>query len=104
MERLDKFFANNKWLELFQDSTVKPLPHTHSDHWPLILNLTKPYLKPLSKFKFKTMWLQHPQFPDIVTHTGLDEHDYSTGLKNFTDLANHWNIHTLKISFTKRRF
>lgn len=75
MERLDKFFANNKWFELFEDSTVKHIPCTHSDHCLLILNLTKPYPKPPSNFKFETTWLQDPQFPDIVSHTLLDEHD-----------------------------
>lgn len=95
MERLDKFYGNNKWLELFQDSTVKHLPRTHSDHRPLILNLTKSYSKPLAHFKFETMWLQHPQFHHIVTHTWLDEHDYTIGLKKF-----YWTSQTLEHTYT----
>lgn len=65
MERLDKFFANHKWIELYQDSTIQHLPRTHSDHCPLLLNLTKPYPKPSSSFKFETMWLQHPNFKTL---------------------------------------
>lgn len=47
IEQLDKFFANNKWVELFQDSTVKHLLCTHSDHCPTNSKFNKTLLKNL---------------------------------------------------------
>lgn len=82
MERLDKFCATNAWINLFQHSTVKHLPRTHSHHCPLLLNLTKPFPKSISSFKFEIMWLQHPEFHHLVTETWLNQMHYPTGLKH----------------------
>lgn len=35
-ERLDRFFANNNWIQKFADVQVHHLPCTHSDHCPLL--------------------------------------------------------------------
>lgn len=50
------------------------------------------------------MWLQHPQFPDIVTQTWLNQPNYPTGLIFFfTDLATHWNKHNFGNIFCKKK-
>lgn len=99
---MDKFYANNAWVHLFQDSYVRHLPRTHSDHCPLLLNLTKPFQKSNSKFKLETMWLQHPDFSRIVIEVWLNQTNYPIGLKCFTESITHWNLNTFGNIFYKK--
>lgn len=103
MECLDKFLANDKWIHLFEDSTVQHLPHTHSDHCPIILNLTKPFSKPTPTFRLETMWLQHPDFLNIVNSTWLNKPQYFHNLDQFTNLATTWTIQTFGNIFYKKK-
>ncbi|KAL7256983.1 hypothetical protein ACSBR1_010843 [Camellia fascicularis] len=36
MERLDRALSNPEWRIMFPEATVKVLPHTYSDHSPLL--------------------------------------------------------------------
>lgn len=49
------------------------------------------------------MWLQHPQFHDIVTQSCLNQTNYPTRLKNFTNLATEWNQQSFGNIFYKKK-
>lgn len=38
-ERLDRDVANDKWFELFPEAKISHLPHFHSNHCPLLVQL-----------------------------------------------------------------
>lgn len=40
MERLDRVFVNENWLDIFPNAFVTHLPKTYSDHNPLLLTLS----------------------------------------------------------------
>lgn len=69
LERLDRCLANYVWNVLFPGSLVTHLPRTHSNHFPLLLNLwghTTPATKP---FRFGIIWTSHPDFrPNDYKH------------------------------------
>nr|XP_016433117.1 PREDICTED: uncharacterized protein LOC107759646 [Nicotiana tabacum] len=53
LERIDRSFANEGWIEQYPEATVLHLPRTHSDHCPLQINLVgPPNNKPSRPFRF----------------------------------------------------
>lgn len=67
MERLDRIFVNNSWLSLFPKAMVIHLPRTHSDHNPLLVQLTSKNVNFINKpSRLETIWYRHPDFINIV--------------------------------------
>lgn len=66
MERLDRFLSNQDRVSLHPDSNVLHLTRTHSDHCPILLNCTKICSRANKIYRLETMWLRHPEFPDIA--------------------------------------
>ncbi|XP_070038612.1 uncharacterized protein [Nicotiana tomentosiformis] len=70
MKRLDRFLANEEWLNLFPGSSVTHLPKTYSDHNPLILKLNSfTPIPPQKSFKLENIWYTHPDFINRVQST-----------------------------------
>lgn len=38
-ERLDRGVVNDDWLSCFPNVTIRHLPHSHSDHCPLLITM-----------------------------------------------------------------
>lgn len=67
-ERLDKSFANQSWLDKYNDSTVIHLPRLSSDHHPILINtMGHNYSRRQSTFRFESMWLRHRNFIPMLT-------------------------------------
>lgn len=72
MERLDRIFVNNEWIDLFPKAVVIHLPKTHSDHNLLLLNLQPRHANSMDKpFRLETIWCRHPDFINLVKKIGL---------------------------------
>ncbi|GAA0156948.1 hypothetical protein LIER_38377 [Lithospermum erythrorhizon] len=54
--------GNTAWLDLFSNSKVSYLARTHSDHSPILVELSSDYLMNKSSFKFQNMWTSHENF------------------------------------------
>lgn len=93
MERLDKGFANNKWLHLFPKAKLMVLPKTHSDHNPLLLDMNFRDSQCLSSFKFETMWTYHPKYNDLIHCAWEDASNLPLldSIKFTTDKLQTWN-------------
>lgn len=67
-QRLDRILGNGEAFLQFPELQVKHLQRLISDHSPLLLSLTAqtPYR---SKFTFQRMWLEHPDFQNLVEQT-----------------------------------
>ena len=66
-ERIDRFFANPAWRLMFPEASITHLPRVFYDHCPVLLELSHPPPGPQNRpFRFQTMWLQHPKFPEVV--------------------------------------
>lgn len=67
MERLDRIFVNDKWMNIFPKAIVIHLPRTHSGHNPLLLQLFHSNTYHNGKpFRLESIWCRHPNFVNIV--------------------------------------
>lgn len=67
LERLDRFFANKDWLNLYPNAIVVHLPKAHSDHNPLQLSLKPSQTIGRDKhIRLETIWCRHPDFINII--------------------------------------
>ncbi|KAG5594328.1 hypothetical protein H5410_035560 [Solanum commersonii] len=97
MERLDRFLSNQDWLSLYPNSNVLHLPRTHLDHCPILLTCTKICAKASKIFRFETMWLRHPDFPNIVKAYWYHNNEYNITIEDFTKVVMNWNKQKTKV-------
>ena len=68
-ERLDRFVATLKWIELFPKATVHHLAMAYSDHDPILLDLaptTYPQCQRRQIQHFEEKWVTHPDCENII--------------------------------------
>lgn len=63
--KLDRFFVNIAWSNLFPDSTLSSATRTTSDHAPLTLSATSSVPRP-QVFRFNNHWLANPSYKPLV--------------------------------------
>lgn len=60
--KLDRVMVNYEWARCFKDFTLEALPKTRSNHSPLQFLFSNLEKHKGSPFKFKMMWIKHPDF------------------------------------------
>lgn len=65
-ERLDRFLFNDLWLENFPNSIVFHLFSPISDHRTILLTIATKVAK-TTPFRFESMWLFDPNFPNVIS-------------------------------------
>ena len=68
-ERLDRSLGNAEWKLLFPRSEIHHLPHTKSNHCPILLDTDPTIFKSIKPFKFEHMWLTDPSFSTLVENS-----------------------------------
>ncbi|KAK5826340.1 hypothetical protein PVK06_021258 [Gossypium arboreum] len=62
-ERLDRGVANDAWMSLFLDVTIQHMPHSFSDHCPLLITTRRVEKGVNTKvFKFEAWWIMEESF------------------------------------------
>ncbi|KAF7814696.1 ribonuclease H [Senna tora] len=98
-ERIDKTFSNTNWLHLFPETWVEVLPVAASGHSPLVIHVQRAHPSKQYSFKFELMWLQHPQFQEIIrsnwlpTNSGSRAMQVNSKLNSITKKIAQWNKH-----------
>ncbi|KAA3460273.1 reverse transcriptase [Gossypium australe] len=65
--RLNRGVANNEWLNLFNDYLVQHLPHSLSDHCPILIQTEiNSSHGGRNRFKFEFWWLLEPTCSDVI--------------------------------------
>ncbi|KAH1056303.1 hypothetical protein J1N35_034368 [Gossypium stocksii] len=66
-ERLNRGVANDKWLTLFLNGSIQPLPFLTSDYYPLLLNTKSAceYIKS-SRFCFQAWWTIEESMEQVI--------------------------------------
>ena len=54
-------------------------------------------------FRFQSMWLLHPEFPDVVKDSWDREPSLNNAISIFTRKAKHWNVNVFGNLFDKKR-
>ena len=93
LERIDRCFANPTWRLLFPEASVTHLPRVFLDHCPVLLEVSRPPPPATANkpFRFHTMWIHHPEFPDIVKNAWESGPSLYTTIENFVAKAKIWN-------------
>ncbi|XP_070010375.1 uncharacterized protein [Nicotiana sylvestris] len=103
LERLDKVFGNEEWIELFPKSSIIHLPRTHSDHNHILTELI-PRNRSLHKFPFRleTFWCKHLEFQTIVKNN-WNNSDYFKASLNLVDKLKPWKDSTFENIMGRKR-
>lgn len=103
MERLDRVYFSDEWLQAFPNVTITHLPKIQSDHNPILINLNNrintSYDRP---FRIETFWCSHPNFPRIVSQSWKNK-DLVGGAEFLKNNALEWKKNTFDNIFTKKR-
>lgn len=65
-ERLDRCWANSDWCMLYPNAHVFHLPHTHSDHCPVLNFESSQVFNRVKPFRFESFWLTDPSIFRIL--------------------------------------
>ncbi|XP_028117920.1 uncharacterized protein LOC114315507 [Camellia sinensis] len=76
MVRLDRAMCNTEWRTSFPDGAVHNLPHTYSDHSPMMVFTQgmSPFNPTCKLFKFLIAWITHDDFKSVVTKSWTNPH------------------------------
>eukprot|EP00253_Pinus_taeda_P023386 PITA_23386 len=64
--RLDRFLISDNVIHLGGDFHASILPQGGSDHWPIMLQWTRPGKHCNRPFRFEAFWSTHPDFKEVV--------------------------------------
>lgn len=85
------------WLNLFHEFNLHNFSIFGSDHNPICFTLYKPLMRRKWSFKFGAMWLQHPEFQEMVKRARVCEFDgspndqFRTCAVTFKHIVSAWN-------------
>lgn len=95
-ERLDRFFANERWRGLFAGTFVTHLPKRKSNHLPLVLCMkeSRGSVEKRSKrklFRFEAMWLREEESTNVVSAAWRRGEDASMNLSRTANKLSVWS-------------
>ncbi|KAK3193655.1 hypothetical protein Dsin_024965 [Dipteronia sinensis] len=64
--RLDRTLVSEGCATCWRDISCVALPHQFSDHCPLWIRLVEPQVSISRPFRFQSMWMDHPDFMNLV--------------------------------------
>ena len=103
-ERIDRFFMNSSWCLLYPDAKVLHLTRCHSNHCPVLLE-TNPsrQLHVKRPFKFQSIWLSDPSFPNVVKQAWQQPRKLLEAIEVFSRQASLWNKNHFGNIFQKKK-
>lgn len=103
-ERINRFFVNLKWYNLYPKAKVTHPTCCHSNHCPVLME-THPRPTTLLKrpFKFQSFWVSDPTFPVLVVNTWKNSTFLSVAIECFSKDAEEWNSSHFRNVFAKKR-
>lgn len=99
LQMLDMCFAIDDWIEIYPESTITHLPRTHSDYFPLLLNLINHY----QTFRFESIWCNHLEFSSIMQDNFPPTDDLLRATSVFKIRVANWNKHVFGNIFHRKR-
>ena len=104
-KRLDRAYCNLEWREWFPEASVRHLPKTRSDHFPVLIDLmgcSPPIKKP---FRFEAAWLKHDGFLPFLKQVWQPlKFALPHAREKFTGEVNLWNQEVFgNIFYRKKR-
>lgn len=95
--RLDRVCCNDSWLTYWSEISCCTLTRNRSDHYPILLSLSKSEGPHVSSFKFLKMWSEHKDCFDVIANAwkvsvaGCPMFILSQKLKYLKSILKCWN-------------
>eukprot|EP00253_Pinus_taeda_P019250 PITA_19250 len=97
--RLDRFLLSDNAIHLGGDFHASILPQGGSDHWPIMLQWTRPGKQCNRPFRYEAFWSNHPNFKEVVqtawrTFTppeGAKMYKFQQKLRHLKQVLKAWN-------------
>ncbi|GKV28437.1 hypothetical protein SLEP1_g37496 [Rubroshorea leprosula] len=104
-ERLDRAWANPDWKLSFPEASLFHLPHTHSDHCPILLDLNPSCPRSGSRpFRLEKFWIDHPDFQNIIHQVWVDTNTNTAKSVELTmNRAKAWSLATFGNIFKRKK-
>lgn len=103
-ECLDRTLCNSEWKINFLDTTIQHIPRTKSDHRPILLRTDGSYAPRCPRpFRFQAVWLTHPGFSSVIKASWLNDDNWFSASKKFTDAIVDWNWETFGNIFKRKK-
>ncbi|KAI9078158.1 hypothetical protein K1719_039926 [Acacia pycnantha] len=78
-KKLDRCLCNVRWLEKFENAEARILPHLHSAHHPIFVNLCEEVQDRRARcFRFQVMWQLHERFNEVLKESWVDGEEVHT--------------------------
>lgn len=88
----------------FPEAFVTHLPRVFSDHCSILLELIRPHPAADEKpFRFHTMWIHHPEFPEVVKKAWEPNLGLHSAIRNSIDRAKQWNKDVFGNLFARKK-
>lgn len=91
LERLDRCLASENWILSFPEASIHHLPRTHSDHYLMLINLSKYITIPLKPFRLELIWLSYHTFPNMVKGFFQNYDHLASAISHFESKIKVWN-------------
>lgn len=103
--RLDRTICNEQWKKAFPEAKLRHLPHSYSNHCPILLQLDSKsgsYLRD-HPFKFQATWMEHNDFRRLLDDNWNWDWDRSSSPSSFSETLVRWNkADVLKLPHKKK--
>eukprot|EP00253_Pinus_taeda_P013605 PITA_13605 len=109
--RLDWFLISDNAIHLGGDFHTSIMPQGGSDHWPIMLQWSRPGTKCNRPFQFEAFWFTNPNFKAVVSEAwksftppeGAKMFQFQQKLKNLKQVLKFWNSTKFGNIFEKRK-
>lgn len=102
---LDRVLCDTDWRRTFLEAIVRHLPHSHSDHAPILLYLSGSQPSGLGRhpFKFQAKWLDHKEFAKVVADNWSSGEPLVHSLQKTAEALQQWNKSSFRNIFQRKR-
>lgn len=84
--RLDRAFCDDEWRRCFPETSLRHLPHSYSDHCPILLQTSAESSVGVGgrPFRFVAAWMEHKGFAGLVRSTWSNQINVVESLHNLS--------------------
>lgn len=102
--RLDRAIGDDNWRRYSSEATLRHLPHSHSDHYPILLQTVRTSSSGMGRrpFWFNAAWMEHKGFSKVVEEHWNNETCMPVTLKTLSKSLQDWNTNTFGNIFARK--
>lgn len=103
--RLDRLLTDEEWRRLFPEATLTHLPHSHSDHCPILLQTKRNASVGMGRrpFRFLAAWMEHRDFTRVIEENWRTDINVPASLDVLKEALTDWNKNVFGNIFARKK-